>query len=384
MATTASTSVNQVRLVDRGSIYDAGTPPPERRSCAFTSLAVLSDGSFRCSFRAAPGRDMPGGKLRIMGSRDGRHWDVVHPGLTIELDGIVGDMYAGYLAELTPGVMTGSFVWVDRSDPNLSFVHPETAGVLEMRNLVATSTDGGATWSDWRELDLGPDTGCSCTGPIFEAEPEVLAFPYETWKSYEDPSPGSHTASLRLARDGGRTWDERRIVAADPEERIFYWDQRIAVHPSTGELVAMFWTHDRELGTDIDNHIAWSSGVDDPWTMPISTGWSGQHCQPVALGGDMLAAVHTERSAPGGIIVRLSDDFGRTWDAAPPLRIYDPTTPAANTGGSFEEFWQSMMQWPFGHPRAVVTPEEQLLVAWYAGLDDVIGMRWARIDFETS
>jgi hypothetical protein len=315
-----------------------------------------------------------------MGSANGRDWEVVHPGLTHELGGIEGDMYAGYLAELTPGVLTGSFVWVDRSNPDLSFVHPVTAGVLEMRNLIATSVDGGATWQNWRELDLGPEQGCSCTGPIFAPVPDVLALPYETWKAYYDPSPGSHTASLRLSRDGGLTWNERRIVAADPDEQTFFWDQRIAVHPESGELVVMFWTHDREAGADIDNHIAWSAGVDAPWSRPISTGWSGQHCQPLALGGDRLAAVHTERTRPGGIIVRLSDDFGRTWNAAPTLRIYDPPAPPASSGKSFEEFWQSMMQWPFGHPRAVVTSEGDILVAWYAGAGDVIGMNWALVE----
>jgi hypothetical protein len=288
-------------------------------------------------------------------------------------------MYAGYLSELAPGVLTGSFVWVDRSNSELSFVHPETAGVLEMRNLIAISRDGGASWEEWRELDLGPEKGCSCTGPIFAPEPGVLAFPYETWKAYDDPSPGSHTASLRLSRDDRVTWDERRIVATDLDERIFFWDQRIAVHPETGELVVMFWTHDREVGADIENHIAWSAGVDTQWSRPISAGWSGQHCQPLALGGDMLAAIHTERSGRGGIIVRLSDDFGRSWEAAPPLRVYEPALPPAGAEASFEEFWQSMMQWPFGHPRAVVTPEGDILVAWYAGADDVIGMNCARV-----
>jgi hypothetical protein len=368
-----------MRIVEQGIIYDAAVAPPERRSCAFTSLVALRDGSYRCSFRAAPGRDIPGGRLRIMGSADGRAWEVVHPGVTLALDGIEGDMYAGYLAELTPGVLTGSFVWVDRSNPALSFVHPETTGVLEMRNLLATSTDGGAHWTDWRRLNLGPEEGCSCTGPVFEPELGVLAFPYETWKSYEDPGPGNHTASLRLSRDEGATWEERRIVAADPSGKIFFWDQRIAVHPETGELVAMFWTHDRERGVDIDNHIAWSKGVDADWSRPKSTGWSGQHCQPLSLGGDRLASVHTERTAPGGIIVRLSDDFGRTWSAAAPLRIDEPQAKPTQRNQSFEEFWQSMMTWPFGHPRAVLTPEGDILAAWYAGEDDVIGMNWSRI-----
>ncbi len=132
-----------MRIVDQGVLYDADGAPPERRSCAFTSLVALTDGSYRCSFRAAPGRDIPGGRLRIMGSADGSDWEVVHPGLTHTLDGIEGDLYAGYLAELIPGILTGSFVWVDRSDPSRSLVNPETAGVLAMRNLIADSSDGG-------------------------------------------------------------------------------------------------------------------------------------------------------------------------------------------------------------------------------------------------
>jgi hypothetical protein len=374
---------NSMRIIDQGLIYDATNAPPERRSCAFTSLLARTDGSFLCSFRAAPGRDLPGGKLRIMGSANGWVWEVVQPGLTHRLDGVEGDMYAGYLAELTPGVLTGSFVWVDRSNPNLSFVNPVTAGVLQMRNLLATSDDGGVTWHDWREVDLGPEQGCSCTGPVFEIEPGVLAFPYETWKSYDDPSPGTHTASLRLSRDGGQRWDERAIVAADPESKIFYWDQRIAVHPETGALAAMFCTHDRELATDIGNHICWH-GLGREWSVPIPTGWSGQHCQPVALSGDRLAAVHTERTPPGGIIVRLSEDFGRSWPDDQTLRVYEPPAKPDDAQSNFEEFWQSMMAWPFGHPRAVVTPEGDLLVAWYAGAADVIGMNWARVALDSS
>lgn len=368
-----------MRIIDQGIIYDATEAPAELRSAAFTSLLALADGSFRCAFRAAPGRDLPGGRLRIMGSASGRDWTVVHPALTHSLAGVDCDSYGGYLAELTPGTLTGTFVWVDRSNPQLSFVNPVTAGVLEMHNFLATSTDGGATWYDWRELDLGPEQGCSCTGPVFSPEPGVLAFPYESWKAYDDAQPGKHTASLRLSRDAGQTWEERRIVAADPTGRIFYWDQRIAIHPETGELVAMFWTHDRELATDIGNHICWSAGVDRDWSTPIPAGWSGQHCQPISLGGDRLAAVHTERTPPGGIIVRLSEDFGRTWSSDRMLRIYEPPAQPAKALTSFEDFWQSMMSWPFGHPRAVATSKGELLVAWYAGVADVIGMNWALV-----
>ena len=213
MGTIASTSTSPMRIIDRGIIYDAESAPANQRSCAFTSLIALRDGSFRCSFRLAAGRDIPGGKLRIMGSVNGRDWDVVQPGLTHCLDGIEGDLYAGYLAELTPGVLTGSFVWVDRSDPTLSFVNPATAGVLEMRNLIATSTDGGETWHDWREIDLGPEQGCSCTGPIFAPEPGMLCFLIRNLESLRRPvswiAHGVLALVSRRRPDLGRAADRR-------------------------------------------------------------------------------------------------------------------------------------------------------------------------------
>ena len=115
--TTASISASSMRLVEQGLIYDAEIAPPRsaivrvhvaRRIERWVLSLLISRG-------AGPGP--PGGQLCIMGSDNGRDWEVVHPGLTHELDGIEGDMYAGYLAELTPGVLTGSFVWVDRSNP---------------------------------------------------------------------------------------------------------------------------------------------------------------------------------------------------------------------------------------------------------------------------
>ena len=72
-------------------------------------------------------------------------------------------------------------------------------------------------------------------------------------------------------------------------------------------------------------------------------------------------------------------DFGRSWSPDRVLRIYQPPAQPAKALTSFEDFWQSMMSWPFGHPRAVATSKGELLVAWYAGVADVIGMNWALV-----
>ncbi|MCC6944916.1 MAG: exo-alpha-sialidase [Thermomicrobiales bacterium] len=373
-----------MEIVDAGLIFDAEAADSSGRSNAFTSLTRLSDGSYRAAFRSAPGRDIAGGRLRIMGSDDGRVWSTIHPGLTRSIDDIEGDMYAGYFTESEPGALLGAFVWVDRSNPDLSFVHPQTAGILPTRNLLATSHDGGATWFDWWEVDLGPEQGCTVTGPVFAWGDGTLALPYETWKFYEDASPGSHTASLRLSPDRGRSWIDRKIVAADPESRLFYWDQRMAVDPGSGEAVAMFWTHDRQEGQDVENHIAWSSGPGMSWSTPQPAGWRGQHCQPLWLDDSRLLAVYVERDSPGGIALRLSPDFGRTWPGDDYLRVYDHAATATRSSDGFEAFWQEMMTWQFGHPRAVLNPDGTILIAWYAGHADATSVHWARVAARSS
>ncbi len=366
-------------VIDRGIVFDATTAPLEQRSNAFTSLTATSEG-YLCSFRSASGRDDPGGRLRVMSSDDGKTWSTLDEGLIYEIDGIVGDMYAGYFTELEPGLVTGAFVWVDRSNPDLSFVNPETAGILPTRNLLASSTDGGRNWKGWREVDLGPEEGCTLTGPVFEFAEGVLGLPYETWKSYNDTSPGHHTASLRLSRDGGATWNERQVVAADPHGGTLYWDQRIAVNGDSGDACAMFWTHNRPLGRDIDNTIAWLASGQTEWSAPVSCNWPGQHCQPLWLGGDRLLAVHVQRGPQSGIVARLSEDFGHTWNADQTTQIYlHNAFHSEDQAESFEAFWLEMMTWEFGHPRAVQMKDGDVLVVWYAGDSNATSVHWARL-----
>jgi hypothetical protein len=372
-----------MRVKAAGTIFDATGVPLDQRSNAFTSLMQMANGTYLTAFRTASGRDAPDGRLCIMRSEDGQQWSTAHPGLTVTIDGVTGNIYSGYFTELEPGRLLGAFVWVDRSDPALSFVHPETAGILPTKNLLSESRDAGTTWSEFREVDLSPQAGCTVTGPVFSTGDRTLALPYETWKSYEDTDPGTHTASLRFSHDGGAIWPDRAIVAADAVGRTFFWDQRIAAHPKSGRLVAMFWTHDRTLGVDIENHIAWSDDGGQSWSQPQPVGWKGQHCQPLPLGGDRLAAIYVHRHEPASLRMVVSEDFGRSWDRGNELAFYDHESIAAidyDRSKAFEEFWQDMMRWQFGHPRAVLNRDGDVLISYYAGDEQSTSMRWALIE----
>src|SRR6478609_5453689 len=112
-----------MRIRARGVIFDGSAAAANERSCAFTSATRLSDGSILVAFRLGTGRDTPDGRLRIMRTRDeGRNWETLHGGLTATVDGIEGNFYSGYFTELAIDRLLGAFVWVDRSNPELSFV----------------------------------------------------------------------------------------------------------------------------------------------------------------------------------------------------------------------------------------------------------------------
>ena len=167
-------------------------------------------------------------------------------------------------------------MWMDRSDPKLPLASPETQGILPSKMLVAESEDGGQTWGPLREVSLHPHQGNALTGNILALRGGSLALPYEAWKEYHDTSPGEHHAALRLSADGGQTWQGPEIVAHDDQGRLLFWDQRLAVNPEDGQLIAMFWTHDREAQEDVAMHVAWGSPDGRSWSEPQSTGIAGQ------------------------------------------------------------------------------------------------------------
>lgn len=369
-----------------GYVYDGREAPPHQQSCAFTTAYLMQDGTLIVAGRWGSRRDSPDGHCCIFASGDhGDTWEKRYDGYGRgDWEGVVGEFKGLTCTELTPGELTATALWVDRSNPDLPFVNPRTQGLLPMRIAHSTSADGGRTWTPPRRMNTSPHQAASpCTSAIIELAGKVLAQPYEQWKEYEDPAPGHPRARLRLSHDRGATWPDYATVARDSGNVLAYWDQRLAVHPATGGLVAMFWTHDFSAGTDVDVHVAWGSADGREWSVPRSTGLPGQHCQPLALGDDRLIAVYSHRRHPQGIAMSISEDFGKTWDRSRDLMVYDSTAgkeSGATGSRSSEEIWKDMELWRFGHPRAALLPNGEVFVVFYAGDDNIKSARWARVE----
>ena len=374
-----------MHVVASGTVYDGRTAPPHQRTCAFTTLCLLHDGTLLVSGRWGSARDSLDGHACIFASTDhGTTWEKRYDGYGQgDWDGTPGENKGLTSVELAPGQLHATSLWVDRSDPSRPFINPETQGLLPMRILHSTSTDGGRTWGPPQQMDTTPHSAASpCSSAILPLTGDLLAQPYEHWKDYDDPSPARPAARLRLSIDGGTTWPDFVTVAEHPGNALAYWDQRLAIHPETGRLVAMFWTHDFAAGGDRDIHIAWGSPDGRTWSTPKPTGLPGQHCQPLALGGDRLVAVYTHRRDPPGIALSISNDYGQTWDRTQDLMVYDSaegTESGAADPRSQAELWNDMERWRFGHPRAVRLPDGEAFVVFYAGDDREKSARWARV-----
>ncbi len=377
-----------MRVVASGVVYDGATAPPYgRRSIRRTTVCRAGDGTLYVSFRRGTDHEsIDGHPITLASTDEGTTWELRYDGYGQgALDGTPGQFMSLAWYETEPGVLMGTALWIDHSDPTLPFMNPETEGLLPEKIVLAVSTDGARTWDSRQVMDTSPHRAPSpCANHVLRLANGNLIQPYETHKEWHDPSPLDPRDYLRLSHDGGRSWPDWIEVASHPRRARYYWDQRLAVHPGNGRLVAMFWTHDPAAREDRDVHIAWGSADARQWTTPAPTGLPGQHCQPVIVDERTVVAVYADRVRPA-IVASISRDFGRSWDRDRDLVLYGSgagTEPGVGENLDLAGQWNTMVRYRFGHPRAIRLPSGEVFAVWYGGDDDARQALWARLAVE--
>ena len=144
-----------MQLISRGTVFDGASGPKHRRSSAFTDVFVTRRGTVLVTGRWGTARHSNDGHACIFASENmGDSWELRYDGFDqTEFAGITGEIKTMSLAELEPGELTASFLWVDRSRPELPFINPRTQGLLPMQILHATSGDEGRTWSRFHVME---------------------------------------------------------------------------------------------------------------------------------------------------------------------------------------------------------------------------------------
>jgi hypothetical protein len=375
-----------MQIEQRGVIFDAANRAVSQRIAFFTSLCPLRSRTILCCFQLGSGKHSPDATIRICRSRDrGLTWQELPTEFETTLDGVPGSLAAPEMVEIEPERLLLFATWFDRSDPARPLFDPVTEGLLRSKQLLAVSTDGARSWSPWSVVATPGLTGCASTGPIVQWRDGTIAHAFESFKEFDDPRPARHAAWIVLSRDGGRTFSEPLLVAQHPEQKVYYWDQRLCPATTNGEFIALFWTHDLEQKRDLRVHLR-RAAIDGSaiGCGPIrETTVAGQIAAPLLLDDGRLLAFVVDRARPGTMKLWVSYDAGATWPEDECLLVHSHDERAAVTQGleniDFKQYWEDMGKWSFGHPAIRSLDDGRVLVAWYAGTPDSMSVHWAHI-----
>ncbi|MBI3861729.1 MAG: exo-alpha-sialidase [Planctomycetia bacterium] len=375
-----------MQLEDRGLIFDAAQQPPEARVNAFTSVARLKSGTLIAGHQSGTAKHSVDATLRLDRSTDGgRTWAPIPYRFATSLEGTPGSLSPGAIVELPGGRLLLAGTWFDRSDPDRPLFDPETQGLLHCRLVMATSGDGGTTWSPWKIISTPGLTGCAATGPLLRWSDGTIVFGFESYKEFDEPGPSRHAAWLTISRDGGETFPDLHLVAQHPDHALFYWDQRICAGTNPGEYTALFWTHDLAQQKDLHVHLKHGSLHDKghPFPRIRETTIRGQIGAPLWLDDGRLLAFVVDRHHPGTMTLWSSRDRGQTWPDDEKLIIHVHAERAAltqqGTKVDFNEYWDDMLKWSFGHPSLVDLEDGRVLCVFYAGVPGRLSIHWARV-----
>lgn len=372
-----------LRIMDRGRVTgsEPGTPAMSR---AFPGICVLPSGRWICGFRAAPVKaEMVGQQALLCVSDDqGRTWsEPESPFQPPVIDGEPGLFRALYCTALGGEYVLALLYWVDHLDPELPFFNEETQGLLGSRLLLARSSDDGQTWTEPRLIDTHPfHVPTPPTGPVLVLPDGGWACQFELNKPYLDPEPWRHASVLLFSHDQGRTWPEHVLTSSDPDNRVFYWDQRPGLLGST-DMLDLFWTYDTVASSYLNIHARQSRDLGRTWSELWDTGVPGQPAQPVQLDDGRILMVYVDRTGPPVIKARLSADGGKIWPGQSELVLCE-SRPADATRGrqSMQDAWDEMSAFALGLPATAKLPDGDALVVYYVGPEpDDTQIEWLRL-----
>ncbi len=368
---------------DSGEIY-RGKPGGRFSSATFPYVCISRSGRWLCAFRGAPAKVPTEGQHVLLTWSDdcGKTWrDPFPPFLPPAVDGRPGLFRIAGLTRLHGGRLMAAINWVDHSHPEAPYFNEITEGLLDTRVFLSYSDDDGATWTPPRIMDTSPfNVPTPLTGSIIRFVDDELACQVELNKHYDDTEPWSHASVLLFSTDGGLTWPRHCVVTQDPENKIFYWDQRVSLLPD-GRLFDAFWTYDRENSCYLNIHTSFSDDRGRTWTALRDSGVAGQPGPVFALEDGEFVMPVVDRSGPPKITLRRSADDGTTWPYENVLVVYDSEgATQTREKSSMQDAWAEMYAFSVGLPSVAQFPGGGGLLVYYAGPEtDSTGIHWAKI-----
>ena len=201
------------------------------------------------------------------------------------------------------------------------------------RTYARTSSDGGRTWSDEREIVHHPECQ-ACGGPLMRDRDGVLwltymAFYASVWdKETNEPDMSKTRSDLWAARsfDEGETWVDNRMIF-----RGYTGATTDLKQSSCGHIIAPFSYVAPNPGRLVSACVA-SADNGESWQLgrAIDIGQNGDHAgaiEPVVVeleAGRLWMLIRTDL---GHFLQAFSADNGLTWSEPTPTQIISPSAP---------------------------------------------------------
>ncbi len=367
--------------IKAAGVLSHSQPATPRASLTFPTVTALADGSLLATWRTGSTKDSADETIEFSRSTDGgetwsRAWKPFDSPI---IEGLHGTLKICYRTELTPGHLLATAMWVDRTTyPDQPLFNEETEGCLPMSILLSDSHDSGESWSPWRLVPMPAEIGpASLTNPLLTLADGSLALSIETNKQYDDNAPWKQKVVFFHSDDQGRTWREPAVVGEDPTGRIFNWDLRCGVAPD-GRVVSFAWTYDSVAATYLDIHRRISSDYGRTWSAAEAIGIADQAARPAILPDGRVVLAYVDRFGSRSIRARLASRIDGSFEPESEVVIYTHDK-AATEDGNTGELLAEMSIWTFGLPYAEALPDGDVMVVYYAGTEEALDIRWARL-----
>lgn len=195
-----------------------------------------------------------------------------------------------------------------------------------------------------RHLAGSPNTLRATSSSILETDKGTLLLPIYG----RTPAHMTDRAYVLRSDDGGRSWSDEQLIAADPEKNIAMQEPALAQMPN-GDIICLMRT------AKAGDHLYTVHSSDDgkTWSEPVRTPLVGHPADLQVLPDGKLLATFGYRHKPFGVRACVSAD-GKTWNA-------DDVVVITAEGAHFD----------LGYPSVCLTADDHVLIAYYINAEDI-------------
>ena len=349
-----------IEILDRGWI--------DRRDSSFPQAVLLPNGDILCAFCVGGAAFATGGSDWARSTDGGSTWTVEGTILPMGTDPFSSSLLK--LSASPDGAVIYAYGSRCYRRPGERFedgAHNEP--------VLCRSTDGGRSWSDPEVIPMPADCPLEISHGLLPLSSGRLLCPAATLPAKDRLG---EQVLVAISDDGGRSWDQHAVVFQDPEQRLGYFEQKLA-EIAPGRLIAVCWTVTLETLEDQPDSFAISDDGGSTWGPARSTGIHGQTMTPVPLGGDRLLVLYNRRYGEQAIVAALVTFSEHAWTVHSEDTLYDAGGRHDRPDGGLDTSLDELHDFAFGFPTAIRLKDGTFLATHWCQEDRRFGIRWTKL-----